>query len=152
MLLFQDKDTAEKLCNEMVVKVAEVEATPVLRSLLTSLGQMKYLHTPLLEAIMTWYTKDLEAETRRMEVRDMTTLLITLATLDHVPIEHSGLVDTIVKELGDASSSLPENVWLDTVWSLTVLGKVTHEQLESVLNSTFYNVILCKTFSHFSIC
>ena len=46
------------------------------------------------------------------------------------------------------SSSLPENVWLDTVWSLTVLGKVTHDQLESVLNSTFYNVILCKKFLH----
>ena len=50
----------------MVGKVAEVEATPVLRSVLRSLGQMKYLHTPLLEAIMTWYTRDLEAETSRM--------------------------------------------------------------------------------------
>ena len=74
----------------------------------------------------------------------MTTLLLTLATLDHVPLEHSRLLDLIVKELGDASSSLPENVWLDTVWSLTVLGKVTHDQLQSVLNSNFYNVILCK--------
>ena len=103
VIVSQDKDTAEKLCNEMVGKVAEVEATPVLRSVLTSLGQMKYLHSPLLEAIMTWYTRDLEAETRRMEVRDMTTLLLTLATLDHVPMEHSGLLHTITKELGDAS-------------------------------------------------
>ena len=128
----------------MVGKVAEVEATPVLRSVLRSLGQMKYLHTPLLEAIMTWYTRDLESEARRMEVKDMTTLLLTLATLDYIPLEHSRLLDMIVKELGDASSSLPESVWLDTVWSLTVLGKVTHNQLQSVLNSNFYNVILCK--------
>jgi len=146
-LSYKDKDTAEKLCNEMVGKVAEVEATPVLRSVLRSLGQMKYLHTPLLEAIMTWYTRDLESEARRMEVKDMTTLLLTLATLDHVPLEHSRLLDLIVKELGDASSSLPENVWLDTVWSLTVLGKVTHNQLQSVLNSNFYNVILYQSSS-----
>lgn len=146
-LSYKDKDTAEKLCNEMVGKVAEVEATPVLRSVLRSLGQMKYLHTPLLEAIMTWYTRDLESEARRMEVKDMTTLLLTLATLDHVPLEHSRLLDLIVKELGDASSSLPENVWLDTVWSLTVLGKVTHDQLQSVLNSNFYNVILYQSSS-----
>ena len=33
----------------------------------------------------------------------MTTLLLTLATLDHVPMEHSGLLDIITKELGDAS-------------------------------------------------
>ena len=33
-----------------------VESPPVLRSLLTSLGQMKYLHTPLVDAIMTWYS------------------------------------------------------------------------------------------------
>lgn len=108
---------------------------------------MKYLHKPLLEAIMTWYTRDLESEARRMEVKDMTTLLLTLATLDHVPLEHSRLLDLIVKELGDASNSLPENVWLDTVWSLTVLGKVTHDQLQSVLNSNFYNVILYQSSS-----
>ena len=51
----QDKDTAEKLCNELVNHVESVESPPVLRSLLTSLGQMKYLHTPLVDAIMTWY-------------------------------------------------------------------------------------------------
>ena len=147
IVIFQDKDTAEKLCNEMVGKVSEVEATPVLRSVLMSLGQMKYLHTPLLEAIMTWYTKDMVSEARKTEVKDMTTLLLTLATLDHAPLEHSRLLDSIAKELGDASSSLPENVWLDTVWSLTVLGKVTHDQLQSVLNSNFYNVILCKRLS-----
>ena len=52
----QDKDTAEKLCNELVNQVESVESPPVLRSLLTSLGQMKYLHTPLVDAIMTWYS------------------------------------------------------------------------------------------------
>ena len=128
----------------MVEKVYEVEATPVLRSVLMSLGQMKYLHSPLLEAIMTWYTKDMGSESSKMTVKDMTTLLITLATLNHVPSEHTKLLDHVSKEIWDASSSLPEHVWLDTVWSLTVLGMVTHEQLHSVLNSNFYNVMQLK--------
>ena len=49
------------------------------------------------------------------------------------------------QELGDATNSLPEHVLLDVVWSLTVLGKVKDDQLEAVLNPTFYNVILCKS-------
>ena len=45
----------ESLCSELVPKVAEVETSPVLRSLLISLGQLKYRHPPLIDAIMSWW-------------------------------------------------------------------------------------------------
>ena len=34
--------------------VPEVAASAVLRSILMSLGQLKYLHAPLIDAIMAW--------------------------------------------------------------------------------------------------
>lgn len=51
----QDKNTVEALCSELGPRVAEVESSPVLRSLLTSLGQLKYRHPPLIDAIMSWW-------------------------------------------------------------------------------------------------
>ena len=79
-----------------------------------------------------------------MGAKDMTTLVMTLATLNHAPVQHARLLDHVSARLKDVADTLPEHVWLDTVWSLTVLNKVTSEQLQSVLNPIFYNVILCK--------
>ena len=143
----KDQGTAEKLCEELVHLIEKVETTPVLRSILTSLGQLKYLHNPLLDSILAWYSAGIRAgadDKRAMSIKDMTTIVITLATLNHAPVQHSALLDHVSQELKHVSDTLPEHVWLDTVWSLTVLGKVTSEQLESVLNPVFYNVILCK--------
>ena len=53
-LSFKDKNVVESLCNELVTKVPEVAASAVLRSILMSLGQLKYLHAPLIDAIMAW--------------------------------------------------------------------------------------------------
>ena len=44
----------ESLCSELVTRVVEVESSPVLRSILISLGQLKYRHLPLMDAIMSW--------------------------------------------------------------------------------------------------
>ena len=139
----KDQGTAEKLCDELVHHIEKVETTPVLRSILTSLGQLKYLHTSLLDSILTWYSAGIGAGWV-MSSKDMTTIVITLATLNHAPVQHSALLEHVSQQLKNVSDTLPEHVWLDTVWSLTVLGKVTSEQLESVLNPVFYNVILCK--------
>ena len=143
----KDQVTAEQLCDELVRHIEKVETTPVLRSILTSLGQLKYLHIPLLDSILAWYSAGVGAgadDKRAMSSKDMTTIVITLATLNHAPVHHSALLDHVSQQLKNMSDTLPEHVWLDTVWSLTVLGKVTSEQLESVLNPVFYNVILCK--------
>ena len=38
----------------------------------------------------------------------------------------------------------PEQVWLDTVWSITILGRATPHHLQSVLTPTFHTSLLCK--------
>jgi len=145
-LSFKDVNTAEQLCNELSSHIENVESSPILRSVLTSLGQLKYLHMPLLDKILLWFSTCIDGkhETRTISTKDMTSLVITLATLNFSPDQtsHTSVLDYVAKELGDATNSLPEHVLLDVVWSLTVLGKVKNDQLEAVLNPTFYNVIL----------
>jgi len=145
-LSFKDVNTAEQLCNELSSHIENVESSPILRSVLTSLGQLKYLHMPLLEKILFWFSTCIDGkhETRTISTKDMTSLVITLATLNFSPdrTSYTSVLDYVAKELGDATNSLPEHVLLDVVWSLTVLGKVKDDQLEAVLNPTFYNVIL----------
>ena len=54
-LSFKDKNIVESLSNELVIKIPSVESSPVLRSILTSLGQIKYLNVPLVDEILNWY-------------------------------------------------------------------------------------------------
>ena len=128
--------TAESLCNEIVQHVPGCQSSAVLRSVMTSLGLMRYSHPALVDSIITWY------QSSSMDTRDMTTLIITLASINYSGVSAQALLDSVTGQL--QSSSLPDHVWLDTVWSLTVLGRVTHQQVQSVLESSFSNNILCK--------
>ena len=103
---------------------------------MTSLGLMRYSHPALVDSIITWY------QSSSMEIKDMTTLIITLASINYSGVSAQALLDSVTGQL--QSSSLPDHVWLDTVWSLTVLGRVTPQQVQSVLDSSFSNNILCK--------
>lgn len=140
----QDLSTVESVCGECVQHVAGVQSSPVLRSLLTSLGLLRYCHPALVDSILTWY----QAHTASLTPRDMTSLLMSLASMDYSVTEgeHSQLLDTISGQLGSKGEGMPEQAWLDTVWALTVLGRVSHQQLESVLNQTFTSCILCEFF------
>jgi len=146
LLSYKDVNTADELCNELSAHIDKVEASPILRSVLTSLGQLKYRHMSLLDRILTWYSSCIDGkhETRTITTKDMTSLVMTMATLNYseVTASHQNVLDYVAKELGNAFNSLPEHVLLDVVWSLTVLGKVNMDQLEAVLNPTFYNIIL----------
>ena len=135
----------ESVANECVQHVASVQSSPVLRSLLTSLGLLRYSHPALLDSILTWFT----AHTESLTTRDLTSLLISLASLDYtVPGQHSQLLVSLTDQLAGGAESMPEQAWLDTVWALTVLGRVNHAHLESVLNHTFSSCILCKSDSN----
>ena len=132
----------ETVCNECVQHVVSVQSPPVLRSLLTSVGLLRYRHPALLDTILTWYQTSL-ARGDQLTTRDLTSLLMSMASVDYaVPSQHTQLLDTIIGMLDP--QSMPEPAWLDTVWALTVLGKATHQHLESVLNPTFASCILCK--------
>ena len=76
-----------------------------------------------------------------LATKDLTTLVLTLASINYSPEKHSKLLDRVVQEISQMRNSLSEMVWLDAVWSLTILGLVNNDLLESVLNTNFQQVL-----------
>ena len=66
---------------------------------------------------------------------------MTLASINYSPEKHSKLLDRVVQEISQMKNSLSELVWLDAVWSLTIIGLVNNDLLESVLNTNFQHVL-----------
>ena len=141
-LNFKDPVTLEKICSELEVKVANTgeEGGAVLRGVLTSLGQIRYLNTGLIDAICTWFQAR-----EKVEERDMVTILVTLSNLNYKPPRHTEMLQKFASALEPAQFrhlNRYEMVWLDVVWSMVVLELVNHSHLESVLNSAFHNLLL----------
>ena len=70
----------------------DTDSSAVLRSILTSLGQLKFLHSPVVDRIMAWHQTRLDNNIP-MATKDMTTLLMTCATLNHNSLQHSSLLE-----------------------------------------------------------
>ena len=73
--------------------------------------------------------------------KDLTSLVMTLASINYPPEKHSKLLHRVVQEISQMKNSLSELVWLDAVWSLTIIGLVNNDLLESVLNTNFQHVL-----------
>ena len=91
-LSFKDHATLERLCVQLESLIDETQSSAVLRSVLISLGQLKYLHTPVIDRIMDWHKSRLE-QNIPMATKDMTTLIMTCATLNYNPVDHNTLLE-----------------------------------------------------------
>ena len=65
------------------------------------LGQLKYRHMSLLDRILTWYSSCIDGkhETRTITTKDMTSLVMTMATLNYsaVSATHQNVLDYVAK-------------------------------------------------------
>ncbi len=119
----------------------------VVRSTLTSLGQLRFSHKELVDGAAGWMTQNLEG----LEQRDLVTFAITTAALNYVPANSDPIFQAIrdkvtYEGIKSSRSGSPgsELIWLDVVWSLAVLDKHEHQQLASVLSPEYYNKLLCE--------
>jgi len=140
LLSYKDQHTLEMLCTQLETLIQGTDNPAVLRSVLISLGQLKYLNTPVLERIIDWHKARLERNIP-MSTKDMITLIMTCATLNYNPVQGNSLLQHISQNLTQEPDQ-PDYLWVDTVWSLTLLGIATHQQLESVLSQTFYTNLI----------
>merc|ERR1712107_733179 len=132
-LSFRDPVTLETICSELENKLADtgVEGAAVIRSVLTSLGQTRFLSTSLMDAICLWYQSR-----EKVEPRDVVALLVTLSNLNYKPPAHMEMLKQFASSLEPGpfrSLKRYELVWLDLV---------NHLHLDSVLNSSFHNLLL----------
>ena len=95
-LSFKDHATLERLCVQLESLIDETQSSAVLRSVLISLGQLKYLHTSVIDRIMDWHKARLEKNIP-MATKDMTTLIMTCATLNYNPVDHNTLLEVAME-------------------------------------------------------
>jgi len=144
-LSFKEQDTLERICSGLESLVQGNDNLPVLRSILTSLGQLKLPATSVLDLICDWYEKRLE-EGKTVEMKDLTTLLLTLSSLNHTPADKQAFMQKLGENLSESEvrSSGGDLLWLNVVWSLVSLNLATEKHISTVLDPKFYTSLLEK--------
>lgn len=143
-LSFKDVDFLEALSQSALKNMDQPsdKMRTLLRSILISLGQIRYRQPELIDKIC----QNLLQFKDQLENRDLLAFLVTTATINYVPKNSDDLYNLIIERLTQESLSVEKSkselLWLDVVWSLSVLNKVQVSHLKSVLSSDFYNRLL----------
>ncbi|KAJ8909663.1 hypothetical protein NQ315_003723 [Exocentrus adspersus] len=104
----------------------------VIGSILTSIGLLKYKNSELLDKLSQWILKN-HAICRP---QDIFSLFMTLAVVHYIPNNSDNLFEVIIPQLTPSEASKPL-IWLDIVWSLTLLNQASSDHIESVLSTDF---------------
>jgi len=142
-LSFKDQVTIERINSQLENLIKENDNLAVTRSILSSLGKLKFASSTILNMICDWYVARL-TEGKNVEDRDLFTLVRILAKLNHLPNDDDTFFKKVVEKLTYASLQAVSNkneIWLETVWSLTVLNKANSEQIASILDPSFIQKI-----------
>ncbi|KAF0312616.1 FAST kinase domain-containing protein 4 [Amphibalanus amphitrite] len=131
-LNFPDQMLLEKLSRDLVSQTPSVERVNVISSALKAAGLLHWRNTEFLEAAATWYERHLDS----LRPLDIVSLIITLATVNYSPTNAATLIPALIARCGREQLPRPQ-VWLDLVWSLSVLGRSSADQLRSVLEPEF---------------
>lgn len=131
-LNFPDQMLLEKLGRDLVTQTPAVQRVNVISSALTAAGQLHWRNSEFLEAAAAWYEQNLDL----LRPQDIVSLIITLATVNYTPSNADTLIPALLSRCGPEDLPRPQ-VWLDLVWSLSVLGRSSAEQLRSVLEPEF---------------
>ncbi|KAK0182692.1 hypothetical protein PV327_000802 [Microctonus hyperodae] len=131
-LNFPDQVLLQKLCKDLELSLHAVNQSPIIGSILTSFGMLRYRNDEILNMISEWILKSKDI----LRTQDLCALLMTLATVGFTPNNFETLNKDLVSTLSE-TDMIKSSEWLDVVWALTVLDQVTPEQLQSVLNTGF---------------
>lgn len=116
----------------MIKCIPKNEGNAVVGSILTSLGFLRYKNTELLDLLCEWII----AKPRSLRPSCVTSLLLTLATVAHIPFNTPELYKTLIEPLRESDMPASE-VWLDVVWATVILGLADPVHVSSVLDSVF---------------
>ena len=141
-LSIKDHELMESLCSKAIdlIKDSQQDLTSVIRSILTSLGQIGFLHKDLMDEITNWYVIKLKEDQKILD-RDLLNYVVTFASLNYYDPNSDQVLDAAIKQIQvDTLDTTRRPLY---VWSLAVLEKVQDQHLASVLNPDFASQILC---------
>lgn len=107
------------------------DKTAVVGSIVTSLGFLKFKESTLLDNLTNWII----AKKEFFRPKDLASLVLTLALVNHVPKNVDDLQSHVISKICRDDLSAIE--WLDFVWALSVLGFQQSLHFDSVLRFVF---------------
>ncbi|XP_011305872.1 protein TBRG4 [Fopius arisanus] len=131
-LNFIEEELLVKLSDGLKKKIPGVTQSPIIGSILTSLGMMRYRDDALMDTLCDWSIK----HKKILRTQDLCALLMTLAVIGYSPGNFDVLYKDLVANLQDTDMTKGSE-WIDVVWSLVVLNRASHRQVESTLNEKF---------------
>jgi len=143
-LSYKNQDTIERICYALEPLIVENDNLSVIRSILTSLGQLKFRQSEVLDKICDWYNTRIE-ENKTVESRDMSTLLLTLANLNHIPLDKEPFLQKLESRLkyeDFKDLKRGNSIWIDIVWSLLVLKRPIAQHAYRVLSPEFIKSLI----------
>ncbi|XP_043271696.1 FAST kinase domain-containing protein 4 [Venturia canescens] len=132
VLNYSDEALLEKISNDIIGTINTVNKSPIIGSIVTSLGILRYKNTKLMDELSTWYMNN-SKDVRR---QDLCSYFITLAMLGHIPSESKKIKKIIIDPLEERDMPRPTD-WLNVVWAWTILQLAENRHIESILNKAF---------------
>ncbi|XP_023233363.1 protein TBRG4-like [Centruroides sculpturatus] len=133
VLSFPDSILLQKIENDLLVEIPNINKPQMMLTLLISIGQLSWRNKNLIEACSDWMLKNLNL----CRPQELAAYVITLAKVNYIPAEKKKIFDLILPRLSEKTVEV-KRVWLDVVWSLAILKEVSSEHLASVLKPSFY--------------
>ncbi|CAH0724022.1 unnamed protein product, partial [Brenthis ino] len=136
-LSFPDPVLMDRISSDIINNLGSNKDKPaVINSILVSLGLLKYRNEAVLSALSEWIKQNINV----CRPGDIASAVITLATVDYLPVQADSLMEAALSlkedELSKASS------WLDLVFSLLILEKAEKHHLMSTLKPEFIDKLL----------
>ncbi|XP_055586690.1 FAST kinase domain-containing protein 4 [Uranotaenia lowii] len=132
-LNFRDTVLTARICGDVETELVKNENKPApVSSILTSLSLLRYRDSAMLDSLSDWVVKN----NKICKPSHVSTLLLSLATLSYEPSNMDQLKSELIASLSESDFIKPID-WLNTVWSLAVLGSASEKNLASVLKTSF---------------
>lgn len=131
ILNFPDKILLEKITSDLLKCIPKGTNVGTNRSILTSLGFLRYKNEEVLNAFCNTFFK----ESINYKFHDYSSILQTFAALQYKSESASSLIKNFTEQLDPFYTSAAE--WLDIVWALAVLDAIRPRHIEFVLDPTF---------------
>lgn len=121
-----------KTCSDAYNGITKETKSSVVGSVARSLGIMKCRDIALLDKMAEWLVSSVE----KIRPQDVVAILMAMANVDHQPVNADLLWKNVIPLLRPLD--LPtSSVYLDAVWSLLLLNKLSAEHVAIVLSPEF---------------
>ncbi|XP_059478988.1 FAST kinase domain-containing protein 4 isoform X2 [Neocloeon triangulifer] len=133
VLNFPDEGLLDKIQQGLQENLAGNKHPAPVGSALTSLGILRYRDAALLDVFSEWIVQHSE----QCRPQDLVSFLLTLANTGYEPSNFEAALKVVLGRLSSPKELPSALAWLETVWALTVLGRLEASQAASVLEAGF---------------